>query len=111
VQQVASLYGADAEFRSHPFRAPAKGPVGAAEYARRAFDEEASPDPRFGTALASGSSAAVEYWATLEEAGEEVTIAGCALVTFDVQGLVAKQRDYWQMEPGHRAPPWGWGRR
>ena len=45
-------------------------------------------------------------WATpVEEAGgKPVTIAGCALVRFRADGLVAEARDYWNLADGHRQP-------
>jgi nuclear transport factor 2 (NTF2) superfamily protein len=107
---VAALYAADAVFRSHPFRAPHLGRSGASEYAAWAFaEEDAVRDVRFGEPIATGSRAAVEYWAIVVENGAPVTIAGIAVVRFDDAGLVAEQHDYWAVERAAR-PAWeGWG--
>ena len=59
----------------------------------------------------SGDRATVEWWATLvSNDGAEQVIAGCSMLRFDDEGLVAESRDYWHMEPGRRDPPEGWGR-
>ena len=34
---------------------------------------------------------------------------GAGLMRFDDEGLVVEARDYWNMEPGRRDPPPGWG--
>jgi hypothetical protein len=80
------------------------------EYARWAFaDQEGLRGCWFGEPAVSGDRAAVEYWAILVERGEDVTIAGVALLRFDPDGRVRVQRDYWSLEPGGREPPIGWG--
>ena len=48
----------------------------------------------------------VEYWATLVEEpdGKPTTLAGCALVRFRSDGLVAEARDYWNLVDDHQQP-------
>ena len=107
---VAALYAEDCVFRSHPFRNPHLGRAGARDYASWAFAEEESVrDVRFGTPIANGDRAAVEYWAVVVEDGAPVTIAGIAVIRFDAAGLVAEQHDYWAQEPSARTPWEGWG--
>jgi ketosteroid isomerase-like protein len=107
---LAAVYAEDAVFRSHPFREPHAGREGVLEYARWAFsDQEGLRGCWFGEPAVSGDRAAVEYWAILVERGEDVTIAGVALLRFDPDGRVRVQRDYWSLEPGGREPPIGWG--
>jgi hypothetical protein len=103
----ARLYAEDCIFRSHPFREL----EGAREYMRRVVPEAEAPEVWFGEPTEHGDRAAVEYWALLvEPGGTESTIAGCHVMRFGVDGLVAEARDYWHLEPGHRRPTAEWGR-
>ncbi|CAN5607798.1 hypothetical protein BH24ACT26_BH24ACT26_08730 [soil metagenome] len=110
-EAVSLLYSEDARFRSHPFREPLQGREGILAYARQAFGDEDRADPRFGAPLTEGANAVVEYWTTMVEAGQEVTLAGCSLLCLDARGLTRSQRDYWHMTRGISPPPQGWGTR
>jgi ketosteroid isomerase-like protein len=111
VDAVRSLYGAQAVFRSHPFRDPHLGSEGAAGYASWAFaSEEAPAECRFAAPVVDGDRATCEYWAVVRSEGREQTIAGVSVIRFDAGGLVASQRDYWAVEDGRRDPPDEWGR-
>jgi SnoaL-like domain len=104
---AAALYHEDCVFRSAPFREP-EPPI---EYARRVYPEARAVDVHFGEPVEAGDRAAVEWWATLIlTSGEEHVIAGCSVLRFDDDGMVAVARDYWHMEPGRRDPSPGWGR-
>lgn len=104
---AAALYRPDCVFRSAPFRKP-EPPI---EYTRREFPEERAENVHFGEPVEEGDRAAVEWWAVLVSPdGEAQTLAGCSVLRFDDEGLVAETRDYWNMEPGRREPPRGWGR-
>jgi ketosteroid isomerase-like protein len=107
---VASLYAADATFRSHPFRDVQLGSEGARAYADWAFSEQDEAECWFGEPVVEGDRAAIEYWAVVRFRGADETIAGIAVVRFGADGLVRDQRDYWSGEPGRREPPDGWGR-
>jgi ketosteroid isomerase-like protein len=108
-EPLAAVYAEDAVFRSHPFRDPHIGREGVLDYARWAFaDQDAFGGCRFGEPMVEGDRATVEYWAILVEKGEEVTIAGVALLRF-ADGRVRAQRDYWSLQAGRREPPEGWG--
>jgi hypothetical protein len=76
----------------------------------RAFGEESFVEAWFGEPVVAGERAAVEYWAILEAAGAELTIAGAAVLRFDADGRVVEHRDYWDQIDGRREPPPGWGR-
>ena len=103
---AAALYRADCVFRSAPFREP-EPPL---NYTRREFPDEKAENVHFGEPVEEGDRAAVEWWAVLVSPdGEAQTISGCSMLRFDDEGLVAEARDYWQMEPGRRDPPEGWG--
>ena len=106
-EAAARLYAADCVFRSHPFRELED----ARAYMRRVLPEAEAPEVWFGEPIEDGDRAAVEYWALfVEPDGTESTIAGCHVMRFDADGLVAEARDYWSLEPGHRRPPETWGR-
>jgi SnoaL-like domain len=107
---LAAVYAERAVFRSQPFREPHVGRTGVLDYARWAFaDQEGFGGCWFGEPVVSGDRATVEYWAIVVEKGQEVTIAGVALLRFDSDGRVCAQRDYWSLEPGGREPFEEWG--
>jgi hypothetical protein len=108
-EAAAALYAPDTEYRSEPFRDPHPGREGVLAYTRQAYATEDGQDPRFGTPVASGASAAVEWWATMLEEGQPATLIGCSVLTFTPGGLVAVARDYWFLEPGTQPPFEGWG--
>ena len=75
-----------------------------------AFGDESEVRAWFGEPIGPGDRAAVQWWAALREAGEEVTLVGSSALRFDGDGLVTEQHDTWHMNPGRREPPMGWGR-
>jgi SnoaL-like domain len=101
----ASLFAEDCSMRSHPFREPED----AREYTRREFGRERAREVWFGTPVIQGTRAAVEYWAAMEEDGQEVTLAGCCVLDLGPDGRCRSLRDYWAMQPGRTPPPEGWG--
>jgi hypothetical protein len=107
---AVALYAPGVVYRSHPFREPRRGRDGVRAYTADAFDEEEDQDPRFGTPIASGSTAAVEYWTPMRENGADVTLMGAVVLLFDPDGLVAESREYWFLAPGRHEPYEGWGR-
>jgi uncharacterized protein (TIGR02246 family) len=111
VEAIVDLYADDCLHRSTPFRPPHRGRQGVRDYVTKAFaDEQGVDDVRFGRPVVQGDQAWVEYWATLlDESGAPITLAGCAMARFDGDGLVTEVRDYWHVQPGHRAPPDDWG--
>jgi ketosteroid isomerase-like protein len=109
-EAAAALYAPDAHFRSAPFRDPDLGRDGVLAYTRAAYATEADQDPRFGTPVAAGSAAAVEWWTTTLEDGQPSTLIGTSFLTFTSDGLIATARDYWFLEPGTHPPFDGWGR-
>ncbi|CAN5144478.1 hypothetical protein BH18ACT12_BH18ACT12_15130 [soil metagenome] len=104
---LADVYAGDVIFRSHPFREP-QAPI---DYAQDAFEEEGEElDLWWGTPIAAGNRAAVEWWAVLTESGELVTLAGTSMLEFGADERVIDQHDYWTTTPG-RIEPWpGWAR-
>jgi hypothetical protein len=110
IEPIVALYAADADFTSQPFRDVSRGRDGVRDYVTAALADESDVRAWFGEPIVDGKRAAVEWWAALREAGEEVTLAGTSVLGFDADGLVAAQRDTWNMTAGRREPPDGWGR-
>ena len=94
-------------YRSHPLREPERS---ARDYVERVFAEEEGIECRFGEPLVTGARAAVEWWASLREGGEDVTLAGVTVLRFAEDGLVAEHTDYWVSGDGRRPAFPGWGR-
>lgn len=105
---IVALYAEGAAFSSHPFREVIRGRAGVREYVEGAFGDESDVRASFAIAIVDGERAAVRWWATLREAGEDVTLAGTSLLRFDASDLVAEQWDTWHMLAGRRDPPPGW---
>lgn len=107
---VVALFTDDAIYSSHPFRVPYRGRSGVLEYSKKAFGEDELQELRWGQPMVEGPKAAVEYWATMRENGEEVTLAGFNLLRFAPDGRCIELREYWAMDEGSRSPPPGWGK-
>ena len=107
-EPIIALYADDCAYVSQPFREPER--AGARSYVSGAFADESDVRAWFGEPIVDGNRAAMPWWAALREAGEEVTLAGTSVLTFDAGGLVIAQWDAWNMTPGRREPPEGWGR-
>ena len=107
VDAIVALYADDAVYRSHPCREPEASPLA---YVQRVFAEEEEVECRFGEPMLAGDRAAVEWWATFQEAGAPFTLAGTTVLRFGSSGLVTEHIDYWVQEEGRREPPPGWGR-
>jgi ketosteroid isomerase-like protein len=106
---AASLYADDALYLPQPLGPPYRGPVGAREFASQAFAAEEVPTRLwFGEPLISGSRASVEYWAVVTRDGNEFTIAGVAVIRFQLDGRVADERNYSAVGEGGRAPAADW---
>jgi hypothetical protein len=106
-EAIAALYADGAVYRSHPMRDPERG--AALGYVSRQFALEDSVRCRFGTPIAVGDRAAVEWWASWIEGGREVTLAGATMLRFDGGGLVVDHVDYWVERDGRVEPFAGWG--
>jgi hypothetical protein len=105
--EIASLYRADATYRSSPFCEP--HPRGAIGYLTEQFAAEQEVECRFAEPIAAGSRAAVQWWASWIEAGEMITLAGTTVLRFDEDGYVVDHVDYWSQVAGRAAPYVGWG--
>ena len=104
VDAITALYAGDAAYRALAFRAP-DTPRG---YLQRVFAEESDVTCRFGEPVVSGRRAAVEWWGSWTEDGQDVTLAGVTLLRFDDDGKVVDHRDYWNQGEGRIAPYPDW---
>ncbi|MEO8246509.1 MAG: nuclear transport factor 2 family protein [Chloroflexota bacterium] len=109
VDPISALYAEDAVLTTQPFREVDRGRAGVAAYVGGAFADERAVRAWFGSPVVDGDRASVEWWAALLEDGAEVTLAGTSSLQFGSDGLVTAQRDTWNMAPGRREPPEGWG--
>jgi hypothetical protein len=108
-EAAASLFTEDAVYRSSPFRPADVGREGIRAYWRRATSTQEAVEVVFGEPVVCGRKAAVEWWTTMRDEGEEITLPGCLLLRFDAGGLCEELREYWHVERGRREPPEGWG--
>ena len=107
---VAALYAEDAVDYSAPFRPPNEGREAVRAYAEWAFEAETEHVVWFGEPVEGGNRAVVQWWTTRLEDGSESTLAGCTVLRFDPDGLVAEARNYWHEKNARRPPPDGWDR-
>jgi ketosteroid isomerase-like protein len=109
VEAAVALFTKDAVYRSHVFREPHVGHGGIRAYWTRATGGQEGTRVAFGTPVAEGNRAAVEWWTTMREGGEDVTLPGCLVLRFAADGRCEELREYWFLEPGAHEPPPGWG--
>ncbi len=106
---IASLFAEDAAYHSHPFRPANQGRKGVLEYTLGALDVQEVYEVRFGKPVVEGSRAAVEYWTTMKERTEDVTLVGCVMLHFAKNGLCKELHDYWVLQTGRIQAPPNWG--
>ncbi len=106
---VASLFTEDASYRSSPFREPFRGQAEIRAYWRRGAGHQRETRVRMGSPFVDGRRVAVEWWATMIEEDEAVTLPGCLILRFADDGRCSDLREYWHLEAGRREPFAGWG--
>lgn len=106
---VVALFTEDAEYRSSPFREPHVGSDGIRAYWERATATQEDADVNMGKPIVDGNVVAVEWWTTMRDEGEEITLPGCLLLRFAPDGRCEALREYWNVEPGRHDPHPGWG--
>ena len=106
---VLSLFTEDARYRSSPFREPYVGHAEIREYWRRGAGSQQNTNVRMGEPFGDRERVAVEWWTTMIDEGEEVTLPGCLLLRFEPDGRCSDLREYWNVERGRREPFPGWG--
>jgi len=102
---IALLFTEDATYHSHPFRPMTHGRKSIFDYALGALDVGQMYEVRFGKPIVEGSRAAVEYWTTMKEKVEDVTLAGCVMLRFAKSGLCKELHDYWVLQSGRLSAP------
>ena len=108
VDPIVALYSPLATYRALAFRAADQGIDGVRQYLATNFQAESDITCRFGEPTVSGRRAAVEWWASWIEEGEELTLAGVTVLRFDESGLVVDHRDYWNQVEERSEPYPGW---
>lgn len=106
---VVALFTEDAVYRSHALREPHVGHDGIRDYWVRATSTQGLVQVRFGEPIVDGSRVAVEWWTTMEDEGEDLTLPGCLMLRFEADGRCSELRESWVAEPGRHEPPPGWG--
>jgi ketosteroid isomerase-like protein len=107
-EAAASLFTADAVYRSHPFRTPLQGRTDIAGYWSVSTATQSDLRVRFGEPLVDGDRVAVEWWANVTEAGRPQTDCGALILRFD-DDLCSELREYWNLTDSALEPPPGWG--
>jgi ketosteroid isomerase-like protein len=108
VDAIAALYSDDAEYRALAFREPDLGVSGVRRYLQENVGVEDDVECWFGTPVASGDRAAIEWWATWVEEGQRLTLAGMTVLRFDDDGQIVDHRDYWNQVERRQPPYQGW---
>lgn len=106
---VVALFTEDAVYRSHPFRPPHVGSEAIRAYWLGATGSQDELDLRFGEPVVSGNRAAVEWWVTMRDEGQEITLPGCLMLRFAADGRCEELRECWVVGQGRLGPPEGWG--
>ena len=102
---ITSLFTEDAAYHSHPFRPVNQGRKSILDYTLGALDVGQVYEVRFGKPVVEGSRAAVEYWTTMKEKVEDVTLTGCMMLHFAKNGLCKELHDYWVLQTGKQQAP------
>jgi hypothetical protein len=106
---IVSLFTEDASYRSSPFREPFRGHEEIRAYWRREAGAQRDTRVRMGEPFGARDRVAVEWWTTMVDEGEPVTLPGCLLLRFAADGRCYDLREYWNLEPGLHDPFAGWG--
>lgn len=108
-EAAAELFTEDATYRSGIAREPHVGRAAIGAYWREATASQSGISVRMGRPFVDGARVAVEWWATMNDGDQEVTLPGCLLLRFGEDGRCRSLREYWQLEPGRLEPPPDWG--
>jgi SnoaL-like domain len=106
---MVSLFTEDASYRSSPLREPFRGRDEIRAYAHRNNHRQQDKQVRMGRPFVDSNRVAVEWWTTMVEDGENVTLPGCLLLRFEPDGRCSDLREYWHLEAGTHEPFSCWG--
>jgi len=108
--EVVAIFTTNASYRSSVFREPFLGSQAIRSYWQRGAGAQRNVTVRMGWPIAAAGRVAVEWWTTMTDPDEgEVTLPGCLLLRFAADGRCSDLWEYWQVQPGWREPPEGWG--
>ena len=106
---AAALFTEDAVYRSSPFREPYIGHGGIREYWQTATGTQSETHVRLGRPITDGDRTAVEWWATMRDEGDEITLPGILFLRFAPDGRCEELREAWMMAEERLEPHPGWG--
>lgn len=103
---IAELFSADAVYYQGPFGPPRRGRSEIATHWKETLSRQQKPLIWFGSPLASGDRATVEWWCILHDprSGEPRSAAGCIVTRFDEAGRCRELHEYWHGGPGALLP-------
>jgi SnoaL-like domain len=108
--EIADLFTPDAAYRSNVFREPYVGSAAIRQYWQRGAGSQRGVVVRMGRPVVGAERVAVEWWTTMIDPDDgEVTLPGCLLLRFAVDGRCQELWEYWQVRPGRQDPPAGCG--
>jgi SnoaL-like protein len=93
-EAIAELYADTVVYRSPAFRPPELGLAGVRRYLNEQLPAGENLACRVGQPIVSGDRAAVEWWASWTEQGQELWFGGVTVLRFDGLGQVVEHRDY-----------------
>jgi uncharacterized protein (TIGR02246 family) len=108
-QAAADLFTEDATYRSNIFETPHRGRTGVADYWAGVTEAQSDITVRMGRPFVDGDRVAVEFWANMKVAGDDVTLPGCLLLQMADDGRCERLREYWHYQEGSFDPPTEWG--
>jgi uncharacterized protein (TIGR02246 family) len=106
---VAQLFTEDAVYRSSPLRPPTVGRKAIRAYWQEACSSQENMQLSFGRPIVEGNRVAVEWWATMLDAGTPFTLPGALILRFSPGGRCQELREYWHSDNSRVDPPEGWG--
>ncbi|MFJ5921029.1 nuclear transport factor 2 family protein [Kitasatospora sp. NPDC092948] len=110
-QAIAELFTEDASYHQGPYGTAHVGRPAIAEHWTTTLSRQTDPIVWFGTPIASGDRASVEWWCILHDpaTGAPRTAAGCLALRFAEDGRCASLHEYWHSDPdAGREPAEGW---
>ncbi|SEK56094.1 nuclear transport factor 2 family protein [Streptacidiphilus jiangxiensis] len=110
-QAIAELFTEEASYHQGPYGAPHVGRQAIAGHWTTTLSNQKDPIVWFGTPIASGDRAFVEWWCILHDpaTGTPRTAAGCLALRFAEDGRCTSFHEYWHSAPDTaREPAEGW---
>jgi hypothetical protein len=108
-EAAADLFTDDGTYRSFIFEEPHVGRDGVRSYWSQVTSTQRNVRVRMGRPIVDGPRTGVEWWTTMENEGEDVTLVGCLLLRFDDEGRCRSLYEYYEFAPGRLHPPDDWG--